>query len=124
MLCVAYANAFLPYLAVDYGFYFASNTTAKLTVKSPSNAIIANATYEGTGAFPGFNLETGFDYWFSNEFAITVKSGYRFCNGVIDARKNEGDLKPAGISDVVPGFIDYSGIFINVGISFLFQRYD
>ncbi|HPD18306.1 MAG TPA: hypothetical protein PLF61_01440 [Candidatus Goldiibacteriota bacterium] len=117
-------NSFLPYLAVDYGFYFASNTTAKLTVKNSSETVVASATYEGNGVFPGFNLEAGFDYWLSNEFAISIKSGYRFCNGVIDAKKNGGDLKPAGISDVVPSFIDYSGIFINVGISFLFQRYD
>jgi len=117
-------NSLLPYLAVDAGFYFTSNTTAKLTVKNSTGAIIANATYEGKGTFLGFNLEGGIDYWLSNEFAVTIKTGYRFCNGIIDAIKKEGDLKPAGVSDMVKSNIDYSGVFINIGVSFLFQRYD
>ena len=117
-------NSILPYLAIDVGLYFASNTTAKLTVKDFSNTIIASGTVEGNGAFLGFNIEGGLDYWLSNEFAISVKTGYRFCNGIIDAVRKEGDLKPAGISDIEKSKIDYSGIFINIGISFLFQRYD
>ncbi len=117
-------NSLLPYLAVDAGFYFTSNTTAKLTVKNSTGAVIANATYEGKGTFLGFNLEGGIDCWLSNEFSLTIKTGYRFCNGTIDAIKKEGDLKPAGISDLVKSNIDYSGVFINIGISFLFQRYD
>lgn len=117
-------NSILPYLAIDVGLYFASNTTAKLTVKDFSNTIIASGTVEGNGAFLGYNIEGGLDYWLSNEFAISVKTGYRFCNGIIDAVRKEGDLKPAGISDIEKSKIDYSGIFINIGISFLFQRYD
>lgn len=117
-------NSFLPYLALDGGLYFTSNTTAKLTVKNSYNVIVASGNYEGKGTFLGFNVESGIDYWLSNEIAIFVKTGYRFCNGIIDAIRNEGDLKPAGISDIVKSNIDYSGIFINIGISFLFQRYD
>ncbi|MCX8093527.1 MAG: hypothetical protein N3E50_05100 [Candidatus Goldbacteria bacterium] len=116
-------NSFLPYAAFDTGFYFTSNTTAKLTVKNFSNAIIASASYEGKGFFWGFNLEGGIDFWLSNEIAVSVKTGYRYCNGTIDAIRKEGDLKPVGISDLIKSDINYSGIFINIGISFLFQKY-
>ena len=101
-------NSILPYLAV----------------KNFSNMIIASGTMEGKGAFLGLNIEGGLDYWFSNEFAVSIKTGYRFCEGIIDVVRKEGDLKPAGISDVEKSNIDYSGVFINIGISFLFQRYD
>lgn len=118
------SNFLLPYFAVDVGLYFTSNTISKLTVKNLTGLVIANATYEGKGTFPGLNIECGIDYWFSNEFGIFIKSGYRFCNGNIDAIRKEGDLKPAGISDLVKSNIDYSGLFVNIGISFLFQRYN
>ncbi len=124
-----YVMRVLPYASIDLGPYFATFTNSKVTViDDTSGSILGSGEREAAGMIFGLNLETGADFWLSNDFGITAKAGYRFCNGTIRSEKTGGSsalsLTGVGISDITDCRIDYSGFFVQLGVSFNFQRYD
>lgn len=118
-------NLLLPYAAIDAGWYFTSNTVSKIYVKNSSGSILAAGEMEGTGGFLGMNVEGGADFWVMNDFAVTVKAGYRFCGGPVKSVKSAESAPFTGVlSDVYEQVVDYSGLYFQIGIAMNFQRYD
>jgi hypothetical protein len=118
----------LPYLALDLGAFFSAFTDSKINVFDAFGHWVASGERDADGIIFGVNVEAGVDYWFMNEFAVTLKTGYRFCNGTVRSVITTDDpttpLHTLGIPDVLDSKIDYSGFFLQVGISFNFARYD
>jgi hypothetical protein len=114
----------LPYAGLDLGGYFTSNTTSKLYVKDSYGSLLASGEMEANGGFFGVNVEAGADFWVMNEFALIGKVGYRFCGGTIRSSKTS-DTKTLGpLADVYDVETDYSGFYIQFGVTMNFQRYD
>lgn len=118
-------NLFAPdelifYAGADFGMWFTASTEADLTVSYGSTA---NGKIRAQGNFWGGSLETGADYWFGNAFGVTLKAGYRLCSGKTVNTVYQGDLKPAGISDIYETDINYSGLYLQFGVMMVFQEY-
>jgi hypothetical protein len=118
-------NRFLPYAGMDLGGYFTSDTVSNISIRDGSNSVKAAGSMLATGGFFGLNAEAGVDYWLINEVAIVGKIGYRYCFGTIRSRKVAETTAFAGtLADVYDMETDYSGFYLQLGISFNFMRYD
>jgi len=114
----------LPYLGADAGAYFAPNAYSELSVYGAGGTETASGKFRGEGFVPGLNFEAGADFWFMEEAAIVLKTGYRICSGMLRATLKEGDLKPAGIADVLEVPVNHSGFYIQAGFTLNFKSYN
>jgi hypothetical protein len=117
-------NQIMPYAGIDLGGYFTSDTLTSVTFKDGSNNI-AKGDMQATGGFFGVNVEAGADFWIVNEIAVLGKIGYRFCSGMLRSTRAADPPWPAGtLADVYDTRTDFSGFYIQLGVSINFQRYD
>jgi len=115
----------LPFIGMDFGLFFASNNEAGITVRDINGYTVANGTLMGTGGFFGATADAGFDFWFYDSLGMSLRGGYRICSGRLRAIiETGGDLKPAGINDLVDRQVTYSGFFVQAGVLFNFQTYE
>lgn len=118
------AMQLLPYAAIDLGGYFTSNTVSKVVLKERNGSTIASGDMEANGGFFGVNVEAGADFWIMSEFAAVAKIGYRFCGGTVRSKNISGTPFTGGLADVYDVPVDYSGFYIQMGVTLNFQRYD
>ena len=72
------------------------------------------------GLFFGTCFEAGTDYWFNDNFGLNLKAGYRYSKGDLEGIfRGTGYYYPQDGSLMVQP-VDYSGLYINGGISFSF----
>lgn len=90
------------------------------------NAYTATGDEMGTlsvtpfGLFFGTCFEAGTDYWFNDNFGLNFKAGYRYSKGDLEGIfRGTGYYYPQDGSLMVQP-VDYSGLYINGGISFSF----
>ena len=118
-------STIMPYAGLDIGGYFTSDTLSSITIRDSSGNVKAAGDMQATGGFFGVNVEAGADFWVINEVAILGKVGYRFCSGMIRSTKAAETQAFSGtLADVYDNRTDYSGFYIQLGVSLNFARYD
>ena len=103
-------NAFQTYISADIGVYIGMNNYSDITYYDNSGNNTGSVNLAPSGSFAGININTGFNYWFNNNFGFMGEVSYRACSGT---------LKDSSQNFTVP--VDYPGFEIKLGISLNFD---